>query len=293
MAADLRSRFVTVHGCKTHYIESGNDGPVIVALHGGGAGASGEAGMAPMMHNLPPQFRVIALDSVGGFGRTDPRVPAPYGLLSRVDHLSAFVDTIGLDRFTLLGNSQGAWVVARYALNRPDRVERLVMIGTMTIAMAMGFPEEQTPGMKAFTSYDGSRESMRRMVEGLVYNTDIVTDELVELRYQSASRPGAMETFKAATQATKYLQNDPVMRKQFDMRDALPALTKAVPSLVIWGENDTFAPVTLGRKLQPLLPEARFHYIDHAGHQVQNDQPRSCAELVSEFMRTPPAKGRA
>mgnify|MGYP002336348295 CR=1 FL=1 len=219
---ELRSRFVSVNGIMTHYSESGGDGPVIVAAHGGGPGASGEAGMAALMRHIPSEYRVIALDSVGGFGRTDPRAPTPYGLQSRVDHLAAFVDAIGLERFTLLGNSQGAWVAARYAITHPDRIERLVLIGTMTIAMAMGLSEEQTPGMQAFRGYDGSREAMRRLLEGLVHDRATITDELVELRYAAASRPGAMDSFAAASRGTRHLQTDPVLRTQFDMREALP-----------------------------------------------------------------------
>lgn len=291
MTMELRSRFVSVNGTMTHYTESGNDGPVIVAAHGGGPGASGEAGMAALMRQIPPEYRVIALDSVGGFGRTDPRAPVPYGLQSRVDHLAGFADAIGLERFTLLGNSQGAWVAARYGVTHPDRLERLVLIGTMTIAMAMGLPEEQTPGMQAFRGYDGSRDAMRRLLEGLVYDPATITDELVELRYASASRPGAMDSFAAASRGTRHLQTDPVLRTQFDMREALPALTAAVPTIVIWGENDSFAPAAMGRKLEPMLPAARFHFVDQAGHQVQNDQPEACADLLARFMREPAAAG--
>ncbi|MDB5697519.1 MAG: alpha/beta hydrolase [Alphaproteobacteria bacterium] len=288
---ELRSRTVSVNGTRTHYTEIGDAGPIIVALHGGGPGASGEAGMAALMRHMPPEYRVVALDSVGGFGRTDPRAPVPYGLQSRVDHLADFADAIGLERFTLLGNSQGAWVAARYGVTHPDRLERLVLIGTMTIAMAMGLPEEQTPGMQAFRGYDGSREAMRRLLEGLVYNPATITDDLVELRYASASRPGAMDSFAAASRGTRYLQADPVLRTQFDMREALPALTAAVPTMVIWGENDTFAPAAMGRKLEPMLPAARFHFVNEAGHQVQNDQPEACADLLASFMREPAAAG--
>lgn len=285
----LRSRFVSVNGCKTHYTESGGEGPVIVALHGGGMGSSGEAGMAPLMNRMPAQYRFIALDSIGGFGHTDVDIPSPYGLQSRVEHLAAFADALGLERFTILGNSQGAWVAARYAITHPDRIERIVLIGSATIGLAMGFQEEPTPGMKAMQNYDGTREGMRGLIEGLVHDKSLATDALIDMRYAAASRPGAMEAFKAAARGTRYLQTDPVLRSQFLMRESLPALTQAIPTIVIWGENDTFAPVTLARKLAPLLPAAQFHYLDLAGHQVQNDQPEATARIVAQFMEAAPA----
>ncbi len=279
------SRFVTFNSYKTHYTESGGDGPVIVALHGGGAGSSGEAGMASLMKHVPPEYRVIAPDSVGGFGQTDVDAPAPYGLLSRADHLAGFVDALGLKKFILLGNSQGAWVAARYALTHPDRVEGLVLIGSATLGMAMGLPDEPTPAMQALFGYDGTREGMRKLLKTLVYNKDRVTDELVDLRYRSSSRPGAMEAFNRAAQGTRFLQNDPVLKTQFSMEDTLPILTRHIQTLVAWGEDDDFAPASIGRKLEPLLPSAAFHYIKNAGHQVQNDQPEQMAQLITQFMQ--------
>lgn len=284
MSHSMRSRFVNVGGIRTHYTESGGNGPVIVALHGGGAGSSGEAGMAPLMQALPPEYRVVALDSVGGFGLTDPAAPAPYGLQSRVDHLAACADALCLDRFTILGNSQGAWVAARYAITHPDRIERVVLVGSASIAAAMGLPETRTPAMQALFDFDGSREAMRRLLAGLVYDKSKVTEGLVDLRLASCSRPGAMDAYHAATSANRHMMTDPLARSQFDMRQSLPALTQAISTIVIWGEDDAFAPVELGRRLETMLPHAAFHFIAKAGHQVQTDQPEAMAGIVGDFM---------
>jgi pimeloyl-ACP methyl ester carboxylesterase len=281
---EIRSRFVRTDGFRTHYTESGGDGPAIVAMHGGGAGSSGEAGMAPLIRALPDRFRVIAPDSVGGFGKTDAHAPAPYGLHSRVDHLESVVEALCLDRFTLLGNSQGAWVAARYAALHPEKVERMILIGSATISSAMGLPDEPTPAMAALFNYDGTREAMRKVLESLVYNKSIVTEELIDLRQNSAARPGAMDAFRAAVKAQRDYVAHPVLRQHFDMRAVLPALTKAIPTIVIWGENDDFAPVHLGRAVEKMLPDAKFHYVDTAGHQVQNDQPDLVGKIVTAFM---------
>ena len=141
----LRSRYVMAGTVKTHYSEVGDNGPVVIALHGGGAGSSGAAGAGPLMQAMPETFRILAPDAVGGFGLTDPAAPAPYGLQSRVDHLEDVIDALCLDRISLLGNSQGAWVAARYALLHPEKVEHLVLIGTSTIATALGVPEQHSP----------------------------------------------------------------------------------------------------------------------------------------------------
>jgi pimeloyl-ACP methyl ester carboxylesterase len=287
----LRSRFVMAGGVKTHYSELGGDGPVIVGMHGGGNGSSGAAGMGSLMALLGDEFRFIALDSVGGFGETDTTGPTGYGLQSRVDHLADFVDALCLDRFTLLGNSQGAWCIAKYATMRPDRVERLVMLATGSIAGAMGLKVPPSEGLKLMEGYDGTREGMRELLEGLVYDRSKITDALLDLRQAAAVSPGAAAAFKAMGQANRKLQNDPAWRPIFDLSVSLPAISKVIPSIMIWGENDIFATAETGRKLEPLLPDVKFHWVDRAGHQAQTDRPDVVAQITREFMHAKPREG--
>ena len=281
--AAIRSRYAVTAGVRTHYSESGDDGPVMLALHGGGHGSSGSAGMGAAMTTLAPSFRVVAPDSVGGFGFTDPFAPSPFGLQSRVDHIAALADTLCLDRFTILGNSQGAWCAAKYAMMHPNRIERIVIIATNTIARAMHIPAPPTPAAKAFEAYDGSREAMRALLEVLVHNRERITDALIDERQAAATRPGAREAFADQAKGTKYLQNDPAMSVNFDMRTALPIVTKAIPTIMIWGENDVFAPPELGRQLAAILPDVQLHMVKGAGHQVQTDQPGAVTEIINAF----------
>src|SRR5436853_3237821 len=162
--ASLRSRYVMAGHVRTHYTEAGTNGPAVILLHGGGAGSSGEAGFGRMMPLLADRFQVYAPDGVGGFGETDIAAPVPEGMQSRVDQLEDFVDALCLDEICLSGNSQGAWVAARYALEHPNRIKKLLLISSATIANAMGISGPETEGMRALRSYDGSRESMRRVL---------------------------------------------------------------------------------------------------------------------------------
>jgi pimeloyl-ACP methyl ester carboxylesterase len=282
----ISSRFVNLNGVKTHYTESAGDGPVIVGLHGGGHGSSGLAGLGRLFDLLGDRYRLIGLDSIGGYGETDPTVPLTHGLQSRVDHLEAFADALCLDRFTLLGNSQGAWVAARYAILHPDRVENLVMVSSNTIATALGITSGPSEGLKLLQGYDGTRPAMRRLLEGLVYNKDRITDALLDRRQAAATRPGAMETFSASEKSIRAVRSDPVGAVNFDMRAALPILTKQIPSAFIWGHNDIFALPELGRQVEKLLPDVAFHWLDGAGHQAQTDQPETVAEIVDKLIRS-------
>ena len=190
--ATLRSRFVMAGNVRTHYTESGDDGPVMVGLHGGGSGSSGESGMGPLMPGLGEHLRYIAPDSVGGYGLSDVDAPVPYGIQSRVDHLEDFVDALCLDKFSVMGNSQGAWAAARYAILHPDRVEKMVFIASGSIVSAMGIQRPPTPGMAALAAYDGTREKMRDLMAAIVFDHSKITDELVDRRNAAATRPGVL-----------------------------------------------------------------------------------------------------
>jgi pimeloyl-ACP methyl ester carboxylesterase len=271
-----------VNGIKTHYTESGGYGPVLLCMHGGGHGSSGAAGVGRLFELLGDRYRVIGLDSIGGYGETDPSVPLTHGLQSRVDHASAFADALCLDKFTIMGNSQGAWCAARYAIQNPDRVENVILLSSGSITGAMGLPRTPSEGLKLLESYDGTRPAMQRLMQGLVFQAQCVTDALVDMRQAAATRPGAMETFAKSDKSIKAIRNNPIMEANFDMRVTLPILSKNIQTVFIWGHNDIFAVPEAGRALEKALPDIKFYWLDNAGHQVQTDQPEKVAEIVHE-----------
>jgi pimeloyl-ACP methyl ester carboxylesterase len=283
-SAVIRSRWVRANGVKTHYVEAGDNGPTILALHGGGHGSSGMSGMGLLMAELAADYTVFAPDSIGGYGETDAAAPTPLGLLNRVDHTRDFADALCLDKFVIMGNSQGAWAAAQFAALYPNRVSKIVLVSSLTIAQAMGLDQKPTAAMKALMDYNGTREAMKHLLEALIVDKSRITDELVDRRQSAATRPGGMEAMDRFLKATAALRKDPVLSLQLDMRQSLPALTKAIPTVFLWGENDPFALPETGKALEPLLPAVKFHWVPKAGHQVQTDQPKACADIIKRFV---------
>jgi pimeloyl-ACP methyl ester carboxylesterase len=283
MANTRRSRFVMANGVRTHYTECGDNGPVILAMHGGGDGSSGEAGLGRLLDLLGDRYRVIGLDSIGGYGETDP-VPLHYGLQSRVDHAADFVDALCLDRFTILGNSQGAWCAARYAMMYPDRVDNVVLLSSLTIGAALGLKAPPSEGRKLLQAYDGTRAAMVRLMQGLAARPEVITDALVDLRQTAATRPGAAEAFAASETSIAAVRTNPVLAATYDMRTTLPALAKTIPTAFIWGDSDIFAAPSLGEEIEKLIPDIKFHWVKTAGHQVQTDQPEIVADILDRLI---------
>lgn len=286
MPSQIRSRFVMANGVCTHYSESGGDGPVIIALHGGGAGSSGAAGMGLVMEQLADEYRIVAPDSVGGFGLTDPYAPTPHGLLSRLAHTADVINALCLPKVTILGNSQGAWTAAQYAILYPDRVEKVILVSSLTIAGALGIQQRPTEALKALNDYDGTRDGMKRILQALIIDPKRITDRLIDERQAAATRPGALEAFRAFGRATAALRGNALFALQNDMTRTLPTLTKTIPTIVIWGEADTFALPETGREIAKLIPDAKFHWVPGAGHQAQTDKPDECAKIMRDFMHS-------
>ncbi len=286
MPSALRSRYVLANGVRTHYSEAGDDGPVIVALHGGGAGSSGAAGIGRLMEKLGDDIRVVAPDSIGGFGLTDPYTPAPRGLISRVEHTADVIDALCLPKVTIFGNSQGAWTAAQYAILNPDRVDKVILVSSLTIAASLGIRQRPTEAGKALSDYDGSRDAMRRILDALIIDRARITDALIDERQAAATRPGALEAFRNFGRAIAATRNNPLLALQNDMTKTLPALTKAIPTIFIWGDRDTFALPETGREIEKRLPDCKFHWIAGAGHQAQTDKPDECASIIRDFLRS-------
>ncbi len=280
---EIRSRFVMANGVRTHYWEAGGNGPAVIALHGGGAGSSGMAGMGPLLERLGDKARMIAPDSVGGFGLTDPYAPVTHGLMTRVAHTADFIDALCLPKVSLIGNSQGAWTAAQYAILHPDRVEKIVLISSLTIANSLNIAQRPTEALKALNDYDGTRDGMRRILQALIIDPKRITDKLIDERQAAAMRPGALDSFRAFGRASAALRQNPLFALQNDMTRSLPLLTKTIPTIFIWGDSDTFALPETGREIAKFVPDAKFHWVPGAGHQVQTDKPDEATAIIREF----------
>jgi pimeloyl-ACP methyl ester carboxylesterase len=247
-----------------------------VLVHGGGVGISCDFYFDSILDTLGEQYWTLALDSVGGYGDTDPHAPVPEGLQSRVDHLADFLDALCLDEVYLAGNSQGAWVAAKYTRDHPERVRKLFLMASGTIASAMNV-EGSGGGREPL---DGSAEAMRKRLSGIIHNKANITDDMVQRSLEIAARPGMAEAQVAFAEGMKRLRS-PRYALKFEMTDWLPRL--ATPTTLIWGENDASALPEWGRALEKMLPNIPFAWIPGAGHRIWVDQPDAVVSAILAF----------
>jgi pimeloyl-ACP methyl ester carboxylesterase len=280
------SSFVDVHGIKTHYVEAGSGEP-IVFVHGAGPGAYGWAGWRQTIPELAKHFRVYALDTLG-FGLTDKPTESCSDQDS-VDHLFGFLDALCFDKVNLCGNSRGAYMCAKLAVDHPKRVKKLLMISSGSIAAAMGLERSnaQLAGMRKLQAYDGTPEAMRGFMEFIVNDHSKITDDLIADRVAMAARPGFDRVMKLQDAYRNQLKTDPNERQLFELKYRLPQLT--IPMHMVWGAKDNFAPPEFADKLREMLPNVTFEMLENSGHQAQNDESDRFNDIARAFFGAPVA----
>jgi pimeloyl-ACP methyl ester carboxylesterase len=262
---------------RTHYVQAGAGEPLIM-IHGGGPGASGASGWANTIPALAPHFHVYAIDLIGAGESDKPLIE--YSFQTLVEHVAGFVDALNLSDVRIMGNSQGAYVAMKYALDHPGRVKEVALISTATLANAVGLDDggKATP----LPRFDGTKESLRKFIEVIVNDPARITDQLIDARFAVASQPGHREMMESLGRYRRLCAEDPSYRQVFDVKERLAQLT--LPWCMIWGGADRSAPPDpLGLGMHAMYPAVPFHVVEGSGHQVQNDKPEECNRLLLEF----------
>ena len=267
--ADLRAGsfsqgYLTAGGIRTRYLHAGERGkPPLILIHGTGGHA--EAYTRNLIAH-GEHFDTYAIDLVG-HGWSDKPL-APYEISVYVRHLRAVLDTLGFERAHLSGESLGGWVAARFALEYPDRVDRLVLntTGGATLDLAV---MERIKTLSTAAVENPSWDTIKARLEWLMADPAVVTDDLIACRQAIYAQPA----MRAAMPHILCLQ-EPDIRRRNNLTDAEWAAIKA-PTLVLWTDKDPTAAVSVGQHIAELIPNARLEVMERCGHWPQfEDAPR-------------------
>lgn len=263
-------RTIDAAGLATNYHEAGTGSPVVL-IHGSGPGVSAWANWRLTIPALAERFRVLAPD-MAGFGFTERKLDARYGKEGWVDHLAAFLDAAGVERADLIGNSFGGAIALAFAIRFPDRVRRLVLMGSAGISFPL------TPGLDAVWGYEPSFESMRRLMDIFAHDRALVSDELAELRYRASIRPGFQESFSAMFPAPRQQGVEGLASDE--------AAIAALPheALIVHGREDKVVPPENAERLFKLIPAAQLHMFGQCGHWTQIEHAQRFNRLVTDFL---------
>jgi pimeloyl-ACP methyl ester carboxylesterase len=179
------------NGIRTNYLEDGKESdPTVLLVHGSGPGVTSYANWRLVIPSLAENFHVVAPDMVG-FGYSDRPEGVQYSLDTWADQTVGLMDALGIEKAHLVGNSFGGGIGLRIATKHPDRIDKLVLMGSMGVHFPI------TEGLDAVWGFDGTLEDMRRVMGFFAYNPALTTDELAEVRFRGATQPGFQESFSS------------------------------------------------------------------------------------------------
>lgn len=264
---------IVANGIKTNYHDVGTGYPVLL-IHGSGPGVSGWANWRLTIPVLSQASRVIVPD-MAGFGFTDRPAGIQYGLDVWVNQAVGLLDALGIEQTDLVGNSFGGALALALAIRHPQRVRKLILMGSV------GVPFPITPGLDLAWGYTPSIANMRKLLDVFAFDRNLVTDELAELRYKASIQPGFQEAFSSMFPAPRQRGVDGLVSPEEDIR-ALPHDT-----LVIHGREDQIIPLSNSITLANLISRSQLHVFGRCGHWTQIEHAARFNKLVANFLAEP------
>lgn len=265
-------------GVKTNYHEAGEGVPVLM-LHGSGIGVSAYANWNDTLPFFARSFHAIAMD-VAGFGYSDAPPDATYNLDLWVRHVIDFLDARGLKKVHLLGNSFGGGLAVAVTARHPDRILRVALMGS--VGVRFDIPE----GFNAGVGFHGKRDQMRTLLENFTIDPASVTEEMIELRYVTALRPGYDETFRKLFPGPREQKMNALITPEQDIA--------RIPNevLLVHGREDRVVPVDTSLRLSAMIPRSELHIFGDCGHWSHRDKAVRFNRVVSDFFSSPGADAR-
>ena len=266
-------KFLQTDGYSTHYIEKGEGRPIIL-VHG----FFYDSYMwVRNIDALAEHFKVYAID-LWGFGYSS-RMPAKHGYPIYADQLTKFMDAVGIDRASLVGQSMGGGVCIHFTAQNRHRVNKLILVS------ATGLPSPMpTMGRIALLPKVGEflmglrcdlpRKMMLRSV--WFYDKALVTDDYFE-------KVTRFHKIGGTTDIGLRLMRDHASLGNL-LEDIVSLGRMRVPALLVWGQQDRAVPPELGQQMHAILRGSRLEVIEDAGHCPQYEHSDLFNELVLNFL---------
>jgi 2-hydroxymuconate-semialdehyde hydrolase len=275
--ADLRASRIDVAGVATALIDTGPPpgpaaAPPVLLLHGSGPGVTAAANWRPVIPALSADRRVIAPDQLG-FGGTATGEPRSYGRAAWTEHALALLDTLGLGTVDVIGNSMGGAIALAMAVARPGAVRRIVTMGSMGVAMALPY------GLNEVWGYTPGTAQMRHIIGLFAHNRGLITDDLVEMRYQASLNPPVRDSWAAMFPAPRQRWVDDLALSGAELASI------QAPALLVHGRDDRVVPWRPSSgQLIDLLPDSRLHVMSNCGHWTMIEKTADFLAVVQPFL---------
>lgn len=274
----MGENFIEVDGLRIRYLEQGA-GPAVILLHGASLGSSADVFADNIAAFAKRGLRAIAVD-LPGFGLSDN--PSDHSVGYRQRFVPAFMDALGLERAALIGHSQSGAVAVNLAFEKPQRIAKVVVLGTGSLLPPLPGVEKQKGAAEGDEggATEPTPEETRKLLEHNLFNHDLITPAILETR-QRMSIGKNFDAFLARKQV-------PGMK---GAKAAVPLWQRLVdlpvPLLMLFGKQDRASAGERAALAQQQFPGLDLHILDRCKHLVQWDAAQEFEKLSGTFLCGP------
>lgn len=250
-----------INQLQIHHQLVGENGPMILMLHGWGANLKL---MQPLAERLAPCGYQVCLLDLPGFGDSDPP-PSPWSVHDYANFVAAYLDQLGLKPFALIGHSFGGRIGLILGAEQPSRLSRMILIDSAGV--------RKPPSSRQRIRLQTYRAALRLLTQVGLRN------QAERLRAWYSRRYGS-----ADYQAASGVMRETLIKVVNE--DLLPyAAQVGVPTLLFWGERDEDTPLWQGRLLEKTIPDAGLVVWPGSGHYSYLERLDDTARVIDHFLK--------
>lgn len=258
---------------RTHYHDAG-EGPAVIMLHGGGPGASGWSNFRGNVPAFAARHRTLLVDMLGFGGSASVVFDSEPSTTVRARAIVDLMDELGIESSSFVGNSMGGSVAMAIAVDYPERVDRLVLLGPHGLTKTVNAPQP-TEGHKILRAAraNPTLDSLQALVNVMLFDPSAMSPDALEKRLVAAQNP----EHRAAELASSA-----------PWRDQTPEFSRVgAKTLLVWGREDRVNPLEIGLMQLRDIPDSRLYVIRNCGHWAQLEHQDEFNRVALDFLNAP------
>ena len=227
-------------------------------------------------------FTAIALD-LPGYGDSGIAENLEYGPESAAQFLANFVSELGINRFSVVGNSAGGLIAGVTALQYPDRVDKVALVAAAGLGQRLSWPLRliSVPGLGELI-YKPHKFSSTTVVKRIFYRPPAILDDVLPEMLRVRCLPHGPQVMLRSVRSGVNLLG---LRPQHNILHRLR--NHPVPVLAIWGEEDLVIPPVKADEVRRALPRSWVHVLPECGHWPHMEKPEEFNRILINFLSQP------